>query len=71
MAAHTRAGDAGISRSRTPSGWSASNTAFITAAGAPTAPASPTPFAPSGLIGVGVTVVSNSKAGKLSARGSA
>jgi hypothetical protein len=52
IAAHTRAGRSGMASSRTPSGRSASRTAFISAGGAPTVPASPTPFAPSGLTGV-------------------
>ena len=37
----------------------------------PMVPASPTPFAPSGLTGVWVTVLSGSKRGKSLARGSA
>src|SRR6218665_3873571 len=39
MACHTRWGVAGISKSRTPSGRSASSTALITAGGEPMAPA--------------------------------
>src|SRR2546430_12071769 len=49
IACHTRCGVAGISRSVTPSGASASSSAPTTAAGAAIAPASPQPFAPSGL----------------------
>ena len=47
----------------------ASVTAFMTAAGAAMAPASPHPFTPSGLCGQGVWVVSTLMPGKLSARG--
>src|SRR5882762_5151998 len=42
-----RSGVKGIAVTRAPSGASASLMAFITAAGAPAVPASPTPFAPS------------------------
>src|SRR2546425_9869460 len=42
-----RCGVKGIAVTRAPSGASASLIAFITAAGAPAVPASPTPFAPS------------------------
>ena len=51
---HTLCGLAGMSMSLTPS---ASVIAFITAAGAPIAPASPQPFTPSGLCVHGVTLV--------------
>ena len=61
-----RCGVAGISRSRVPS---ASVSAFITAAGAPIAPASPQPFTPSGLWVHGVSLVPTLKAGTSSARG--
>src|SRR5262245_48878586 len=44
---HTFSGVRGMSRCRTPS---ALQTAFTTAAGAPTAPASPAPLTPSGLV---------------------
>ena len=56
IAFHTRCGDAGMSRCLTPTGASASCTAFIIAAGAPMAPASPQPLAPSGLCVHGVTL---------------
>jgi hypothetical protein len=49
IARHTWPLVAGMARSRTPSGASASTTAFMTAAGAPIVPASPQPLAPSGL----------------------
>ena len=42
-------GLAGMSRWRTPYGFSASTTALTTAGGAPMAPTSPQPLAPSGL----------------------
>ena len=45
-----------MSRWRTPYGSSASITAFTTAGSEPMVPASPTPFAPSGLRGEGVSV---------------
>ena len=51
---------------REPSAWC---TAFITAAGAAIAPASPQPFAPSGLCGQGVVRVETVKDGTSSARG--
>jgi hypothetical protein len=47
----------GISRCRTPSGESASTTAFTNAAGLPTFGLSPTPLAPIGWCGLGVTVL--------------
>src|SRR6266702_3280196 len=50
----------GISTFATPS---ASATAFATAGVEPMVPASPTPFTPNGLTGVGVTVESVSKLG--------
>ena len=49
IARHTWPLVAGMARSRTPSGASASTSAFMTAAGAPIVPASPQPLAPSGL----------------------
>ena len=66
---HTRSGVAGMSRSPTPSGASASTTAFMIAAGAPIAPASPQPLTPSGLCVHSVVWVATSKDGRLSARG--
>ena len=50
IACHTRCGVAGIWMLRTPSGHSASMIAFITVGVEPTAPDSPTPLAPSGLV---------------------
>src|SRR5437660_626300 len=52
---HIFSGLSGISISLTLSGASASSTALTTAGGAPRQPASPTPFAPSGLKGDGVS----------------
>jgi hypothetical protein len=49
MARHTRSEVAGMSISTMPSGANASTTAFMIAAGAPMAPASPQPLTPSGL----------------------
>ena len=54
-ASQTREDVKGRSTCGTPSGVSASATAFAIAAGAPIEPASPTPFAPSGLSGEGVS----------------
>src|SRR5262249_28820453 len=72
MARHTRYGVAGISRSVTPSGVSASRSALTTAAGAPIAPDSPQPLAPSGLWVQGwLSSVSEAKLGRSVARGSA
>ena len=53
MAAHTRLGEAGMSMSVTPRCDSASTMALITAGAAPIVPASPMPFTPSGLVGLG------------------
>ena len=69
MACHTALGVAGMSMWLTPSGRSASSMALITAGGAPIAPASPQPFTPSGLNGVGVQRVATWKDGRSSARG--
>src|SRR6202042_3594062 len=66
IAAHTAWGVAGIAMSSEPI---ASVIAFITAAGAAIAPASPQPLMPSGLDGHLVTVVSTVNDGRLSARG--
>src|SRR5205814_9620408 len=55
IASQTRRGVAGMSK------WSifrASRIAFITAGGAPTQPASPTPFTPSGLVLAGTSMKS-------------
>src|SRR5215212_9619782 len=65
-ARHTACGVAGIAMSSCPN---ASVTAFMTAAGAAIAPASPQPFTPSGLEGQGVTVMPTSKDGRSIARG--
>src|SRR6185503_14416967 len=53
---HTFAAVIGLSMCRTPRCQSASTTALTIAAGAPTVADSPTPFAPSGWCGDGVTV---------------
>ena len=66
--AQTAAGVAGMSIFSVPS---ALVIAFITAAGAAIAPASPQPLMPSGFDGHLVTVVSTLNDGKLSARGMA
>ena len=58
-----------MSMLRTPMCASASITAFQTAGVAPIAPASPMPFAPNGLRGVGVCVRSVSKFGRSPALG--
>src|SRR5215475_2031906 len=68
-ASHTRLGVAGISTCLTPFSCRASMIALITAGGAPTAPASPAPFTPSGLGLQGVLRVSNEIFKRLSARG--
>ena len=69
IACHTRSGVAGMSRWRTPSGASASITAFITAGRAPTVPASPAPLAPSRLAAVGTGLLPMTRSGSVSARG--
>src|SRR5262249_35432962 len=56
MADHTLAGVNGMSACLTPYGLSASITALTTAAGDPTVADSPTPLAPIGWCGHGVTV---------------
>ena len=63
MARHTWAGVSGMSAWRTPNGSSASMTALTTAGGEPTVADSPTPLAPSGWCGDGVTVSPSSKLG--------
>src|SRR3954453_11219769 len=62
-ASHTRAGVTGMSMLRTPRCASASMTALTYAAGDPTVADSPTPFAPMGWCGDGVTVSSSSNFG--------
>ena len=69
IACHTRCGVAGMSMSLTPTAASASCTAFISAGGAPIAPASPQPLTPSGLCVHGVTLVATLNVGRSSARG--
>jgi len=54
-----------------PSTDSASTTALTPADSEPTVPASPAPFTPSGLVGVGTGLSSITTAQKLSARGMA
>src|SRR2546427_7667726 len=71
MACHTRSAVAGMSSCRTPTGASASMTAFMTAGSAPTVPASPAPLAPSGLSFVGTGLLSMCMSGNVSPRGSA
>src|SRR2546422_203282 len=68
-ARQTRSGVAGMSMSVMPSSASASTTAFITAAGEAIAPVSPTPFTPSGLVGLGVSVRYSSQRGNSVADG--
>src|SRR3954447_4228192 len=63
IASHTRPGVAGMSMWWTPYGSSASITALITHGGDPTVADSPTPFAPSGWCGDGVTVAPSSRSG--------
>ena len=60
IASQTRSAVNGIWSCVTPSGASASSTALTMAGGAATQPDSPTPLAPSGLNGEGVTVSSSS-----------
>src|SRR4051812_16271563 len=69
IARHTRSGVAGMSMCVMPSGESASTTAFMIAARAPTLPASPAPFAPSGLVFVGTGWFSRSNEHMSDARG--
>ena len=60
-----------MSMSFTPRWARASTTALTTAGVAPIVPASPTPLAPRGLTGVGVSVWSSSKRGSSEAMGRA
>src|SRR5581483_5153772 len=69
MAAHTRWGEAGMRTSFTPSGRRASTMALMAAWAAAMVPASPTPLAPSGFDGLGVTVWSSTKVGISAAEG--
>src|SRR6266536_2919861 len=70
MASHTLAEVTGMSRLRTPRCPRASITAFTKAAGDPTVADSPTPFAPRGWWGDGVTVSPSSNRGVSHAVGS-
>src|SRR5689334_24970645 len=63
MARHTWAGVSGMSACRTPYGRSASMTALTTAGGDPTVADSPTPLAPIGWRGDGVTWAPSSQDG--------
>src|SRR5437764_13818094 len=69
IARQSRSGVAGISMWRTPSGESASTSALATAGSAPTQPASPAPFTPSGLVLVGTGLLLTSTALTSVARG--
>lgn len=63
-----RSGVTGISTCAAPAAWSASHTAFMTAAGAPVAAFSPAPFTPSGLSASAIGRSSTSNDGRSSAR---
>src|SRR3984957_11351608 len=63
IARHTLSRVSGMSMCVTPSGESASITAFTNAAGDPTFGLSPTPFAPIGWCGLGVQVLDVSQCG--------
>ena len=69
MARHTRSGVHGMSTCRTPSGRSASTTAFCTAGVEPIVADSPMPLAPNGFIGVGVSVLCGSNQKRSAALG--
>ena len=69
MASQTRDGVSGMSACRMPYGLSASTTALTTAGGDPTVADSPTPLAPIGWCGDGVTVCPVSQCGTSSAVG--
>src|SRR6516164_293373 len=71
IARHIRSGVAGISTCRTPRCESASTSALATAGMAPTHPASPAPFTPSGLVRVGTGLLLMSTALMSVARGMA
>src|SRR3954470_1274942 len=71
IARQTLSDVAGIKTSFTPSGASASITAFITTGMAPTVPASPAPLAPSGLYLVGTGLLFTSMFGIIWACGMA
>ena len=69
IALHTRDGVSGMSMCSTPSGRSASRTAFTTVGGAPIVPDSPMPLMPSGLVRAGISASSEMTSGMCSARG--
>src|SRR5712691_6307160 len=69
IARHSRSGVAGISTWRMPRCESASTSALATAGMAPTHPASPAPFTPSGLVLVGTGLLLTSTALRSVARG--
>src|SRR4029079_3218342 len=69
IARQTRSGVAGIWTSFTPRCDSASSTALITAGAAAMVPVSPTPFTPSGVVGLGLSVRSSSNDGNSAADG--
>src|SRR6266540_1322086 len=69
IARHTRSGVAGMSSSSTPRWDRLSIRAFMTAAGAAIVPVSPTPFTPSGFVGLGVSVRASSSDGSSAALG--
>src|SRR6266571_3561958 len=67
IAAQTLAGVSGMSMWRMPRWLTASMTEFCVAGVAPIVPASPMPFAPSGLMMAGVSLLSSSKLGSSAA----
>ncbi len=69
MTRHSFSGRSIMSMCLTPNGLSASTAAETMHGVDPSVPASPTPLAPSGLTGVGVTVLFSSNIGKSVARG--
>jgi hypothetical protein len=71
IARQIRSGVAGPEKSATPKGARASAIALVTAGNAPTAPASPQPLTPSGLVVQRVPLKERSYDGRSSARGSA
>src|SRR5262249_12070111 len=71
MIRHSFSGRSIISTCLTPNSLSASTTADTTLGLEPSVPASPTPLAPSGLTGRGVTGAWSPKRGKATARGTA
>src|SRR4051812_32618075 len=69
ISCHTFSGVAGMLTSLTPNGASASTIAFMRAGVEAIVPASPIPFVPSGLTGLGVMVASSSNDGRSGAVG--